>query len=262
MSTDARPGTRRRAAAAATLATLGALAAGVLLGPAQPGSLAAPAAPASPAVLVSPVAAPAAPAAPPVPRAVAALGAATTQAVVVDAPAARSTTATITAWERRGGTWVVAREPVPGHLGAAGIGPSSESAERTPAGTFGITRAFGRAADPGTTLPYDRVGADDWWVSDTASPQYNTRQTCRPGTCPFDEKASENLRAAGPAYDHAIVIDANTDPVRPGAGSAYFLHIGDAPTAGCVAVARTEVVGLLRWLRPDANPVISLGVGA
>ena len=245
MSTTARPATRRLVAAAVVV-VLGVLVA-ALVGLTRPGPLAA--------------AAQQAPAVPAVPRAVTALGAGTTQAIVVDAPSARSTTATVTGWERRGGSWVVARGPVAAHLGAAGIGPSSESAERTPAGTFGITRAFGRAANPGTALPYDRVGANDWWVSDTASPQYNTHQRCRPGTCTFDEKASENLQAAGPAYDHAIVIDANTHPVRPGAGSAYFLHIGSVPTAGCVAAPRAEVVGLLRWLRPGAHPMMVLGVG-
>lgn len=250
MSTTAHPATRRLVAAAVVV-VLGVVVA-ALVGLARPGPLAA-AAPQAPA-------SPAAPSAPAVPRAVTALGPGTTQAVVVDAPSARSTTATVTGWERRGGSWVVARGPVAAHLGAAGIGPSSESAERTPAGTFGITRAFGRAANPGTALPYDRVGANDWWVSDTASPQYNTHQRCRPGSCTFDEKASENLQAAGAAYDHAIVIDANTHPVRPGAGSAYFLHIGSAPTAGCVAVPRAAVVDLLRWLRPGARPMMVLGV--
>jgi L,D-peptidoglycan transpeptidase YkuD (ErfK/YbiS/YcfS/YnhG family) len=133
---------------------------------------------------------------------------------------------------------------------------------RTPAGTFPVTQSFGREANPGTALPYAHVGPDDWWVGDTRSPLYNTHQTCAPGRCPFDERASENLQAAGHAYDHAIVIDANTDPVRPGAGSAYFLHIGgDRPTAACVATGEDTVIRLLRWLTPTAHPVISLASG-
>jgi L,D-peptidoglycan transpeptidase YkuD (ErfK/YbiS/YcfS/YnhG family) len=39
----------------------------------------------------------------------------------------------------------------------------------------------------------------------------------------------------------------------PGAGSAFFLHVSSGrPTAGCVAVPRSNMVDLLRWLKPGA----------
>lgn len=198
-------------------------------------------------------------AAPPdVPPQLATLPASATQAILVDAPSPSSTTATVSAWTRSPHGWAVFLAPTRAFLGTDGIGPSSEQAARTPAGTFTITRAFGRLADPGTALPYSEVGPDDWWVGDTVSPRYNTHQVCAPGRCPFDERASENLEAVGHAYDQAIVLDANADPVRAGAGSAYFLHIGDHPTAGCVATDEATVVRLMRWLTPGAHPVISL----
>ena len=184
----------------------------------------------------------------------------TTQAVVVTAPAADATTATVAAWERRPTGWTVVLGPVPAHLGDQGIGEPSETADRTPAGTFPITSAFGRAPDPGARLPYRQVGPDDWWVADVASPLYNTPQVCAPGTCPFDEADAEHLVDAGPAYDHAIVLDANTAPTVPGAGSAYFLHVGAGPTAGCVATDDATVVALLRRLDPARHPVVTLGV--
>ncbi len=215
---------------------------------------------APPAAAPAPAApAPAAPAAAPtVPPRLASLPARTTQAILVDAPSPAATTATVSAWTRTGTGWTAFLPPTPAYLGRDGMGPSSEQTARTPAGTFTVSQAFGRLTDPGTALPYSHVGADDWWVGDTASPLYNTHQVCAPGRCRFDERASENLEAAGHAYDHAIVIDANTDPVRPGAGSAYFLHIGDHPTAGCVATDAGTVVRLMRWLTPGSHPVISL----
>jgi L,D-peptidoglycan transpeptidase YkuD (ErfK/YbiS/YcfS/YnhG family) len=200
-------------------------------------------------------------AAPGVPPRLATLPARTTQAILVDAPSPGATAATVSAWTRTGNGWTAFVPPTPASLGREGMGPSSEQVARTPAGTFGISQAFGRETDPGTALPYSHVGPDDWWVGDTRSPLYNTHQTCAPGRCSFDERASENLQAAGRAYDHAIVLDANTDPVRPGAGSAYFLHIGDHPTAGCVATDEGTVVRLLRWLTPTAHPMISLASG-
>lgn len=185
------------------------------------------------------------------------LPAATTQAIVVRSASPAATEGTLSAWTRTAGGWTPFLAPTRAFLGREGMGPSSESAARTPEGTFPISQAFGRLADPGTALPYRQVGPDDWWVGDTTSPLYNTRQVCAPGHCAFDTSASENLAAMGHAYDHAVVIDANTDPVRPGAGSAYFLHIGSRPTAGCVATDQADVVTLLRWLRPGARIVLA-----
>ncbi len=181
-----------------------------------------------------------------------------TQAITVTA-APGATTGTLTAWELRGGTWAQVLT-TSARLGSAGIGVASEGSTRTPQGTWTTTETFGRLGNPGTGLPYRFVDGDDWWISDTASPRYNEYAQCRPGTCPFDERVSENLAAMGAVYDHAVVLDYNR-PGVPGAGSAFFLHVANgAATAGCVAVDRTSLVALLRWLRPDAAPVISIGI--
>jgi L,D-peptidoglycan transpeptidase YkuD (ErfK/YbiS/YcfS/YnhG family) len=182
-----------------------------------------------------------------------------TQLVTVVAPSRSATTARLTAWELGPDGWTAVLGPVTARVGAAGVGQASESSTRTPAGTFGLTEAFGRAADPGTALPYRVADGDDWWVSDPASPRYNQYAECAPGTCDFDESVSEDLAAAGAVYDHAVVIDYNRAGV-PGAGSAFFLHISNgAPTAGCVAVDRSTMQALLRWLDPGASPVIAIG---
>jgi L,D-peptidoglycan transpeptidase YkuD (ErfK/YbiS/YcfS/YnhG family) len=183
------------------------------------------------------------------------------QVVTVVAPTARSTTATLTAWQRGPSGWSPVLGPVTARIGSAGVGRASEGSTRTPAGTFTLTEAFGRAGDPGTALPYRVVDGDDWWVSDVASPRYNRYAECAPGTCDFDEGAGENLYAAGSVYDQAVVIDYNRGGT-PGAGSAFFLHVSNgAPTAGCVAVDAGSLMSLLRWIDPGARPLIALGVG-
>jgi L,D-peptidoglycan transpeptidase YkuD (ErfK/YbiS/YcfS/YnhG family) len=92
-------------------------------------------------------------------------------------------------------------------------------------------------------MPYRQVGTSDWWVSDQHSPSYNTYRHCAPGACDFNESTGENLGRAGPSYDYAVVIGYNTAPVRPGAGSAFFVHVdAGAPSQGCV-----EVPEPLRW---------------
>jgi L,D-peptidoglycan transpeptidase YkuD (ErfK/YbiS/YcfS/YnhG family) len=185
-----------------------------------------------------------------------------TQAItVVAAPGA--TTGTLTAWERGGdGFWREVLGPIPARLGSAGIGIASEGSARTPAGTYRMTEAFGRQANPGTALPYRRVDGNDWWVSDVRSSRYNEHARCAPGTCPFNERVSENLYGVGAVYDHAVVFDYNRPGAVPGAGSAFFLHIANQwATGGCVAIDRGSLQAIMRWLRPDAQPVISIGIG-
>lgn len=183
-----------------------------------------------------------------------------TQVVTVVAASARSTTAQVTAWQRGPAGWTVALGPLPARIGSGGVGSAGEGSTRTPAGTFGLTEAFGRASDPGTRLPYRVVDGNDWWVSDVTSPRYNQHARCAPGTCDFSEAAGENLYAAGPVYDRAVVIDYNRGGT-PGAGSAFFLHVSNGvATAGCVAIDGGSLAALMRWLDPAASPRIALGV--
>jgi L,D-peptidoglycan transpeptidase YkuD (ErfK/YbiS/YcfS/YnhG family) len=130
-------------------------------------------------------------------------------------------------------------------------------------GSFTLTQAFGRDANPGTALPYLKTTPADWWISQ-AGPLYNTHQRCSSG-CAFTQGApNEHLYYEVPFYDYAVVIDYNTrdaGPVRQGAGSAFFLHVSvGAPTAGCVSIDRTDLVRILRWLRPADHPRILIGV--
>jgi L,D-peptidoglycan transpeptidase YkuD (ErfK/YbiS/YcfS/YnhG family) len=172
-----------------------------------------------------------------------------------------STSAKLTAWELGPNGWNPVLGPVTARVGSAGVGRASETSTRTPAGTFTLTEAFGRAGDPGTALPYRVVDGDDWWVSDVNSPEYNRYAQCAPSTCPFNETVSENLYATGAVYDQAVVIDYNRGGT-PGAGSGFFLHISNgAPTAGCVAIDAGSLVTLMLWLDPGARPLISIGVG-
>jgi L,D-peptidoglycan transpeptidase YkuD (ErfK/YbiS/YcfS/YnhG family) len=167
----------------------------------------------------------------------------------------------LTAWQLGPGGWTAVVGPVTARIGSAGVGQASETSTRTPAGTFTLTEGFGRSVNPGTAVPYRRIDTQDWWVSDVNSPLYNQHARCAPGTCPFNEAAGENLWSEGSVYDLALVIDYNRAGVR-GAGSAFFLHITNgAPTAGCVAIDRSSLTAIMRWLSPGARPLISIGVG-
>ncbi|MEO6712626.1 MAG: L,D-transpeptidase family protein [Mycobacteriales bacterium] len=175
-----------------------------------------------------------------------------------------ATTASLEAIQRpaSGGLWKLMHPAIYAYVGAQGIGPASEYLSRTPAGTFSLSEAYGRLANPGTTLPYKVLDWFDWWVSDVNSGYYNTHYRCG-GTvyCPFNVSKGERLMSYGALYDYLVVINYNRWPVVKGAGSAFFLHVSNGrPTAGCVAVSRADMIWLLRWLKKEYKPLIKIYV--
>jgi L,D-peptidoglycan transpeptidase YkuD (ErfK/YbiS/YcfS/YnhG family) len=188
-----------------------------------------------------------------------------TQVITVTAPYSSSTTATLQRWTKDGSGWRKVGHSVPAHLGSAGMSAhTNEGLSATPEGSFTLTQAFGHDANPGTRLPYLHTQPDDWWISQ-AGPLYNTHQRCA-SHCGFTQgDPNEHLYYETPYYNYAVVIDYNTrnspTGVRQGAGSAFFLHVSvGEPTAGCVSILSDDLVKVLRWLVPSANPRILIGV--
>jgi L,D-peptidoglycan transpeptidase YkuD (ErfK/YbiS/YcfS/YnhG family) len=184
------------------------------------------------------------------------------QVVTVKVASTRATTGVLEVWTRMSnGRYMRVYGPIPAHVGAAGIGTAHAGSTRTPAGVWGLTQSFGIAPNPRSGLPYFQVDNNDWWVGDSSSPYYNHHYRCAPGHCPFDERVSEHLLSAGAVYGYAAMINYNTAPAHPHAGAAFFLHMTDnTPTAGCVAIPRVNIIWLLRYLHPNAHPVISIGL--
>ncbi len=189
-----------------------------------------------------------------------------TRILTVTASSSRSTTATLQPWDKApGGGWLKHGSPILAHVGADGLSSAaSESRSATPIGSFTLTQAFGAYADPGTALPYFQTNSADWWISQVG-PLYNTHQHCASG-CGFTHGApNEHLAYELPYYRYAVVIDYNTrnapGGVRPGRGSAFFLHVTDGrATAGCVAIAQSRLTPVMRWLTPATHPRILIGV--
>jgi L,D-peptidoglycan transpeptidase YkuD (ErfK/YbiS/YcfS/YnhG family) len=137
---------------------------------------------------------------------------------------------------------------------------------KSPAGVFALGTAFGYDAQPfpGTKLPYLSLTPSIECVDDVASKFYN-RVVDRTAVA-ADWNSSEHMRYVGDAYRWGVVIDHNgtvaahgsSAPV-PGGGSCVFLHIWhrrDQGTAGCTAVAQTDLETLLTWLDPARKPLL------
>ncbi|MGL6236874.1 MAG: L,D-transpeptidase family protein [Segniliparus sp.] len=166
--------------------------------------------------------------------------------------------AVVEAWEKTGGAWTDTTSDMPGWIGAAGLTQKvQDDVPATPVGVFSLSEAFGTDAAPQTAIPYRQTGPNDWWVGDVKSPLYNSFATCAPGSCSFDEKASEQLD--DDSYSLAVVIGVNPRRI-PGAGNAYFLHVAaGAPTEGCVSMEKADLRGILTWLRPGAVIAVRQG---
>lgn len=183
------------------------------------------------------------------------------QVLVVRGVSWSSSKATVESFDLVDGSWRRVLGPIPARVGRSGFSLDHREGDgASPAGVFTLNEAFGLRADPGSRLPYRQVTLDDWWVSDASSTLYNTWQVGPPASR-WNPAAGEHLATHGPtAYGHAVVIDYNRAPVVAGAGSAMFVHVGGTKaTSGCVALARTSMVALLRWLDPAKHPRIAMG---
>ena len=102
-------------------------------------------------------------------------------------------------------------------------------------------------------LPWRWLRPDDGWSDDVRDPAYN-----RPIRHPHAFSAERLWREDG-LYDIIVVLGHNDAPPKPDAGSAIFLHCwrDGAPTEGCVAIARDDLLALLPLLH--AGDVLEIG---
>jgi L,D-peptidoglycan transpeptidase YkuD (ErfK/YbiS/YcfS/YnhG family) len=143
---------------------------------------------------------------------------------------------------------------------AAGIGgvrsDKKEGDGATPAGTFYLP--FGmyrqdRIKLPMTDFPMIPLEQSYAWVSDPRDLNYNKLVKL-----PYPSVTEKLWRNDG-IYDLILVVGYNFNPIRPGAGSAIFLHISRpnfSPTSGCIAVKRSILLKLITILGTDSTLTI------
>ena len=162
---------------------------------------------------------------------------------------------------RRDSSWVLAwRGKVyrcaVGRNGVAKEGEKREGDGRTPSGTFPLRSLYyrpdriAREALPARLEPI-ALSPGDGWCDEPSDPRYN-----RPVQLPYAASHEELWRRKDGLYDLILVVGYNDDPVIPGRGSAIFVHVaraGYAPTAGCVALSREDLMEILASLEPQSR---------
>jgi L,D-peptidoglycan transpeptidase YkuD (ErfK/YbiS/YcfS/YnhG family) len=152
--------------------------------------------------------------------------------------------------------------------GSGHLLPASERREgdhATPIGVFGVgATIYGNAPNPGgLSYPYHHLVCGDWWDEDPYSSQYNDFVHVSCGATPTFAGWSESLWTETVAYPYFAVIQFNENPIASGPnapGAGIFLHswVGTA-TEGCVALPESELLDVLRWLKPSQHPVVEIG---
>lgn len=160
---------------------------------------------------------------------------------------------------RRTEGWLISssRQHLRVALGRSGIKADKREGDGgTPAGRFRPVRLWWRAdrlPRPHTLLPLRAIGRNHAWCEDPGDRRYNR---------PFRRSANEpgdRLRRDDALYDLIVEIDHNSRPRVAGRGSAVFIHAarpGFAPTAGCVALRRADLLRLVRRLSPKTRIII------
>jgi len=178
------------------------------------------------------------------------------QLITVKAASYGTTYATLRGYRLSGGHWVQVFGPWIARVGYNGVarpGAKREGDGRTPSGTYGLSFFFGVQPSPGVYFSYRHAYSYDYWDDDPASPRYNEWVVGK-ANAGRNPEPMHNV----PPYNYAAVIAYNTARV-PGLGSAIFLHVGTGgATAGCVSLPASQLVQVLRWLRPSANPRIAI----
>lgn len=143
----------------------------------------------------------------------------------------------------------------PVRIGRSGLSTHKREGDgATPVGKLHIVGMLWRADRLACPAPWARpIGPRDLWCDDPASSEYN-----QPVRAPFGA-SHEKLRRADPLYDIVLLTDWNYPRASSGKGSAIFLHQRRgpaAPTAGCIAFRRQDLIHIARKLRLGTKLIV------
>jgi L,D-peptidoglycan transpeptidase YkuD (ErfK/YbiS/YcfS/YnhG family) len=182
------------------------------------------------------------------------------QLLVVYNDQPQSYSAFFVALEKKDKKWIVKYDPVAvgiGKNGFAAPGNKREGDGKSPTGIFRLGKLYTYEKQLCTLLENQQTTADDKWIDDPNSEDYNTY--IKGATT---AKSYEKLLLNTDAYKYCMVIEYNTNPIIKGKGSAIFFHLAlkkTSFTAGCVAIDEENMKRVVNWLDPKRNPTIIMG---
>ena len=144
-------------------------------------------------------------------------------------------------------------------LGRSGIAALKREGDgATPLGRFPLRQVLFRAdrgPRPRATLPLHAIRSSDGWCEVPTDRNYNRLVKLSPN------HTGDRLERDDHLYDVVIVLGYNDRPRVRGRGSAIFVHLardGYAPTAGCIALSRHDLLQLLVHVRRGSTILVML----
>lgn len=172
------------------------------------------------------------------------------QLVVVDS---FGTQADVYLFSNSDGLWKDEDIKCGGFVGKAGVAEKNAEGDKiTPKGLYSIGDAFYTHSQPSTWLNAFKITENTYWVDDPKSSMYNQKVE---GEQNKDWDSAEHMIDYND-YRYGFTINYNTNPIIAGKGSAIFMHCGNAPTAGCIAVSENDMLRYLDKLSASKNPHI------
>ena len=142
-------------------------------------------------------------------------------------------------------------------IGKKGITKNKKENDlKTPSGIFKLKKIFyrkDRIKFINTSIKKEIIKRNMGWCDDPSSKYYNKKIKF-----PFNSSA-EKLWRKDNIYDLIIVINYNFNPIIKNKGSAIFLHLckkNYAPTKGCVAIKKKDMINLLVNIKSNTKLII------
>ncbi len=149
------------------------------------------------------------------------------------------------------GRLCVGQKSGPCAIGRGGLAAAKREGDgATPIGLWPLRAVLyrpDRVGRPRTRLPVQALRSADGWCDAPSDRNYN-----RPVRHPYRASA-ERLWRKDDLYDLIVVLGHNDRPRIRGRGSAIFLHVarpGYAPTEGCIALPRADLLRFIERARP------------
>ena len=188
------------------------------------------------------------------------------QVVQVVADHMDSITATMYLWERANvsSPWDCI-DSFPVTIGRNGLAPGNDVPGRklegdgnAPEGRYALSLVFSYHSLTDIHMPFEQVDSADLCVDDVGSVYYN--QLVDDDTVTHKDYTSfERMQRRDAQYEYGVWVNYNTDYIVVGNGSCIFLHIWKnpgAPTSGCTAMSKENMLRLIYWLRAEKKPIL------
>ena len=198
----------------------------------------------------------------------------TKQLLVVTTENWSTPTGSLQRYEREDHVWKKVGKAIEIKLGRNGLGwgiglhkvpkdakiIKKEGDGKSPAGIFRLNQAFGYVPFD-IDYPYEVYKETDHCVDDVNSKYYN--KIVDSTKIQRDYESHERMKFPKDYYKYGVVVDHNgiTEGAKSkrGSGSCIFIHIKSVPTAGCTVMNESQIKEVLRWLDPNANPLLLQG---